>query len=724
MIYSVVVDLSNNDLDRLFDYSGPDDFEPGDRVLVPFGRRVVVGYVAGVKDSTEYAAKDIIRKLDPIPAVVPELLALCEFLKARNNLRRADTLRLCVPPGLRAARSRRESRYARLAMDRADALSALRANATRQIELVSTIPDEGEFESSLNARCGPGAAKSLEKKGILAFESRAVGRVPLAGLDFRSKRPVLSDEQAEAAEAVLSSDRPCLVHGVTSSGKTEVYMSVIESCLRAGKTAIMLVPEIGLTPQMLGRFRGRFGDSVALIHSRLSDGERVDEWLRLRSGEASIALGTRSAIFAPLENIGAIILDEEHDSSYVSESNPRYHTRDIALFRAKHNGAKLVFGSATPSVDSYYLALRGDYALIEMTERTNLLPLPKMLIADMREELRAGNDGLFSRALLTALSDALRAGNQAMIYINRRGYASFMRCGSCGYVPKCTDCDVSLAYHRKDSALKCHYCGKKFRPIVVCPKCGSTNIRLGRIGTETVMASLRRIFPDARLSRLDTDVATQKEETARILGAFARGEADILVGTQMIAKGHDFPNVTLVGVLDADLTLYTSDYRCNEVTFQQITQVAGRAGRDEKEGRVIIQTHNPDHFVFRYAASYDYKGFYAKECEIREGASFPPYSKIARVLIKSESEKIALESARSCYNALVALKSARPGSILRVQAMAAPIRRISNEYRFQTVAWVAERSVPDVLPEIYSVADRCNSRRSIAFVEINPTNMA
>ncbi|MBR1624846.1 MAG: primosomal protein N', partial [Clostridia bacterium] len=496
----------------------------------------------------------------------------------------------------------------------------------------------------------------------------------------------------------------------------------IENVLQQGKTAIMLVPEISLTPQMLGVFRRRFGDNVALLHSGMSDGERFDEWRKLLMGDAKVALGARSAIFAPIQNVGVIIIDEEHDSSYVSESNPRYHTHDIAEFRRKYNGAKLVLGSATPSLDTYYKAIQNKYELIKLKNRANKRSMPEMEIVDMRKEIRAGNTNMFSRKLLAELDKTLKDGNQAMIYINRRGFASFIRCKQCGYVPKCTDCEVSLTYHKEDNTLKCHYCGKQFYNLDACPECGNDKLSLGRIGTETVMEQLGALFPKAKLLRLDNDTASGKDSTAQILSSFARQEADILVGTQMIVKGHDFSNVTLVGVLDADLSLYGSDYRSNETTFQQITQVAGRAGRDEKEGEVVIQTYNPNHYVFRFAKQYDYEGFFDKENNIREATAFPPFSKIARVLVKGEDEQKAIVAARTGYELLRKIKGENQ-ELFRVQAMRAPIKRISNEYRFQIVAWVKESGEDKVLPLIYKAADQLNGKGITTFVEINPTTM-
>lgn len=723
MIYRVIVDVSNAEVDRVFDYSSDFDVEVGSRVLVPFGKRTIEGFVVGTKEKTDIETKKIIRKLDAFTPIIPEMIELSAYLKENNNLRYADTLRLCIPSKLRGGKVKELTRgFLKLDVDKEIAKTMIRKNSPNQLAIIESIKGEGEFETVLAAEFGAGSVKALIDKGILHKEIVTVNRVPLKGMVADKKNVVLSDEQNAAVERIIDSDKPCVLHGVTGSGKTEVYMAAIERILKRGKTAIMLVPEISLTPQMLGVFRRRFGEGVALLHSGMSDGERYDEWRKLLTGEAKVALGARSAIFAPLKNVGIIVIDEEHDSSYVSESNPRYHTHDIAEFRRKYNGAKLVLGSATPSLDTYYKAIKGEYELITLPGRANGKAMPDMDIVDMRREIREGNNNIFSRKLLAELDKTLKDGNQAMVYINRRGFASFVRCKKCGYVPMCTDCEVSLTYHKEDNLLKCHYCGKQFYNLDACPSCGNENLSLGRIGTETVMEKLSEIFPKARLLRLDNDTASGKDSSAQILSAFARREADILVGTQMIVKGHDFAGVTLVGVLDADLSLYGSDYRSNETTFQQITQVAGRAGRDEKEGKVVIQTYNPNHYVFRFARKYDYRGFFEKENNIRETTSFPPFSKIARVLVKGENEEKTLVAAREEYEIMRSIKAEHP-QLFRVQAMRAPIKKISNEYRFQIVVWIKEEAEKEVLPLVYKAADRITGKGVTAFVEINPTNM-
>ena len=441
-------------------------------------------------------------------------------------------------------------------------------------------------------------------------------------------------------------DEIFLLHGVTGSGKTEVYMNCIQNALDLGKTAIMLVPEISLTPQVLRNFRGRFGDCVAVLHSGLSNGERFDEWRKCLSGEARVVLGARSAVFAPLENLGLIVIDEEHDTSYISDRNPRYSTSDVAEWRCKYNKANLVLGSATPSVTTYYNAKNGAIKLLTLSGRVNKNPLPEIQIVNMCKEYMLGNNTIYSNALKTELEQCLKAGNQAMLFLNRRGYASFVMCKKCGYVAKCDRCDVSLVYHKEDEQLKCHYCGNLYSPLELCPSCGSLVLKEGYIGTEKVVKELSHMFPNVSILRMDNDTTRTKDSHAKILGDFGDKKAQILVGTQMIAKGHDFPDVTLVGILDADMSLNIHDFRSVERTFQLTTQVAGRAGRASNKGKVVLQTYSNSHYVYDYVKTGDYCGFYEKEINLREVTKYPPFADIVRVLVSGIDEKKARSEER------------------------------------------------------------------------------
>ena len=726
MIYKVIVDISNQEVDRVFDYSASFDVPVGSRVLVPFGRQTKEGFVISTAETSKHETKDIIKVLDDYPVILPEMLKLCEYLKAQN-IRYIDSLRLFIPAKLRGGRVKILSKYLLSLAEGVNAEEAktrLRKGSDAQAAILDELAAAPRFESKINAMYSASAVKSLLAKGLIKKELVEIERAPQA-MAVKRKEITLTEEQQKAVDTVMNGGEGVyLIHGVTGSGKTEIYMTIIEKLLAEGKTAIMLVPEISLTPQMLGVFRLRFGDKVSVLHSGLSDGERYDEWRRLRLGESRVALGARSAVFAPVQNLGAIIIDEEHDTSYVSEGNPRYFTSDIATFRIKYNRAKLIMGSATPSLDSYQKAKTGEYKLITLRNRVNRCELPVMETIDMRKELRAGNVSIFSKELLSALDKTLAEGNQAMIFLNRRGFASFVRCRSCGYVAKCKDCEVSLTYHKDDNTLKCHYCGRQYKMIDKCVVCGFQHLKEGKVGTQKVVEEINRIFPHARVLRMDNDTTRTKDAYFKILSAFGEGKADILVGTQMIAKGHDFPNVTLVGILDADLALYFSDYRSNERTFQLITQVAGRAGRECKRGRVIMQTYNPKHYVFRYAERYDYEGFFEKESNVRETTKFPPFTRIVRLLVLSQKEDEALKATRKLYTELSALKTERfMKEIIRVQAMRAPIKRISGSHRFQVVIWEALPEKAEVMPEIYKIAESAISRDVTVFCEINPQQM-
>lgn len=722
MVYEVIIDISSSKTDKIYDYSADFEIPCGSRVLVPFGKRKIQGFVIGKKEESSYQTKNVIKIMDDKPLISMEMLSLAKFLSKERNLRLIDILRLCIPSKIRGGKIG-ELKKAFITLKDEKLIEKIPKRATAQRAIAELLKEKGEYESVLNKMFSPQSVKSLIEKGIAEREYIRQLRTPYKNIEGKKTSLTLNTAQKNAIEKIMESEGEYLIHGVTGSGKTEIYMRVIEEDLKRGRTAIMLVPEISLTPQMLSLFRARFGDMVGLLHSGLSDGERFDEWQRLFYGEAKVVLGARSAIFAPLTNLGVIIIDEEHDTSYISESNPRYFTHEIARFRRQYNNARLIFGSATPSLETYKRAKEGEYKLITLKDRVNQRSLPEMQIVDMRKEIRQGNMSIFSNALLKELNETISQGNQAMLFINRRGFASFIRCRKCGYIPKCTDCEVSLTFHKDDNRLKCHYCGKQFYNIDECPKCGFKHLKEGRIGTQKVVEELQKLFPDIQIARMDNDTVKGKNSHMDILRSFAQGKAQVLVGTQMIVKGHDFKDVTLVGILDADLSLYFPDYRSNEKTFQLITQVAGRAGREKKQGRVIMQTYNPHHYVFRFAKIYDYYGFYDKESNVRELTNFPPYSVIIRILITSEDKQKALTATRQGYDKIRHLKSQNNDIIIRAQAMKAPIKRMMNKYRFQIVVWIDLQKENEVLSKIYSEIRKIENRNVSCFIEINPTQM-
>ncbi|MBO7377869.1 MAG: primosomal protein N', partial [Clostridia bacterium] len=645
----------------------------------------------------------------------------------RYHVPTALALRLFLPAEMRKGRVKAQTLsyyFINPSVSLTEIGAKLPVRAVAQRGIIDHLSKCGREKSSvLNEKFGNSAVRALLAKGYLSAEQERSNRNPYTSLDAKDKTVELTAAQRGAIEAVENTDKTVtLLNGVTGSGKTEVYLRLIKNAVDEGKTAIMMVPEISLTPQMLSQLRARFGNAAAILHSGLSQGERFDEWWRLRSGEARIAIGARSAVFAPVENVGILIIDEEHDGSYASETAPRYNTVEIAKFRADHNGCKLVLGSATPSVESYVKAARGEYQLVKMPDRINKKPLPEIIIADMRKEVRRGNNTAFSSYLREELKDCLGGGNQAMIFLNRRGYSQTVICQECGYVAKCDACDVSLTYHMDVNLLKCHYCNATYKMPEACPECGSKYIRYGGTGTERVVKELSELYPAARILRMDNDTTRNKEGHYKILKEFASKNADILVGTQMIAKGHDFPSVTLVGLLDADMSLYFSDFRSRERTFQLLTQVSGRSGRADKKGKVVLQTFNPDNPVLQYAVRYDYEGFTDAEARLRKSTLFPPFADIIRVMVVSESEDKAIGTLREICESLTEIKRKNADDFVFFNKMKSPIKRMQNKYRYQ----VLMRILPDkqeLKSKIYSAALAFSGREVSVYVEENPNNL-
>ena len=544
-------------------------------------------------------------------------------------------------------------------------------------------------------------------------------------VDKLDKNVTLTQSQQKVVDDILSQREGVhLVFGVTGSGKTEVYMHIIAQVISEGNTAILLVPEISLTPQVMGNFKARFGDNVALLHSGLSDGERFDEWQRIREGDVKIVIGARSAVFAPLKNIGLIILDEEHDPSYKSENNPRYLTHDVAKFRAKYNHCPLVLGSATPALESFYSAKNNEYILHELPERANKKAMPVIQVVNMCTEMLNGNTGMFSQQLLNDLSNCVEQNNQAMLFINRRGHSSYMICRECGYIPKCEDCDVSLVYHSEDNQLKCHYCNKRYKALTNCPNCGSGYIRFGTMGTQRVVEELHKIFPNTKVLRMDNDTTSTKNALTELLTEFANTKPCILVGTQMIAKGHDFPDVTLVGVMNADMSLHYSDFRSPERTFELITQVAGRAGRADKAGKVVIQTYTPRHYIYRFVANYNYQGFYEKEINLRQVTSFPPFAKILRILISGEDEDKVKKLTKQVFDQVKNIKKQHPLDFLYCEAMKSPVGRIEKKFRYQVLVRIKLEHQEQIVEQLYKIMDNINTSGIQTFIEVNPSNLS
>lgn len=531
--------------------------------------------------------------------------------------------------------------YIRLNKNIENPLEQLNNRAFKQIEIVEyLLTVDGEIKlSELLSKTNSSSTsiKSLEEKHIVIVEKKEKTREAVKRDIPYYKKHILNEEQKNAMEKIFnSSGNDFLLHGITGSGKTEVYLQIVEEMLKQGKDSIILVPEISLTPQTIDRFVGRFGDNVAVLHSRLSYGERFDQWRKIRDGEVKIVIGARSAIFAPFNNLGAIIIDEEHENTYKSSMNPKYSSSEVAKKRIEKGGI-LLRGSATPSLETYYEALNGNIEIIELNNRTNKKAPPKLEIIDMREELNKGNNTMFSKELYNALKSNLENNRQSILFLNRRGHSTFVSCRACGYVVKCDECDVSLTYHRKQNLCKCHYCGLTKKVPNICPECGSKYIRYFGVGTEQVEEFTRSLFPNAVIDRMDLDTVSEKDSYDIKLNNMKENKTDILIGTQMIAKGLDFSNVTLVGIITADTSLNLPDFRASEKTFQLITQVAGRAGRGELDGRVIVQTYTPEHFSINYSKNHDYKGFYKEDIEYRKIFGFPPFVELFSILIYGEN---------------------------------------------------------------------------------------
>lgn len=623
-------------IDKPFTYKvkekDSDIIEVGHRVLVPFGfkNKLVEGFVLGLKCDLEEEIKNIksvSKILDKEPILSRDDLKLIDFLRDRYLCKYIDAIRTIIPTGLLKGFSDKVKKVIVYEKELDGKLST-KENYIKLMEFIKSHSNEYTRSELLNEyNFSAYSLKKLIDDGYLSVDERIVYRYN--DRVYNTDKPKeLNEEQLKALDKIENSNKNgILLKGVTGSGKTEVYMNLVEKTIKEGKSAVILVPEISLTPQMIERFKGRFGREVSVYHSKLSIGERFDEWFRIKRGEVSLAVGARSAIFLPFNNLGLIIIDEEHENTYKSENNPKYDTKEVAEFLSEIKGCKYILGSATPSIDSYYKALSGKLELVEINHRVRNNSLPKMHVVDMREELRNRNMSLLSRKLQEEINNALLRKEQIILFLNRRGFSTFVSCRSCGYVFKCPECDIAMTYH-KNGYLVCHYCGRAMRETKICPKCGSKYVKFFGAGTERVEAEVKKIFPRARVMRMDVDTTRNKNSHEMIYNSFKNGEADILIGTQMVTKGLDFKNVTLVGILAADISLNIPDYRSGERTFQIVTQVAGRAGRGDKEGNVIIQSYTPGSAILKYAMENNYEELYNEEIAVRKVMNYPPFCNI------------------------------------------------------------------------------------------------
>lgn len=702
MYADIIVDITHEKLDKIFQYRIPKEMEgrlqTGMEVLIPFGRanRETKGYVIGFSEKCNYdpeKIKEITQIIQNHIAIEAKLVALAAWMKEHYGGTMIQALKTVLP--IKQQEKQKEQRSIRLLLDRREAKERLSyflsKNQTARARVVAALLDRPILPYEYVTRqlkVTAAVLRAMEEQRILQIEAEVVYRNPVTAKRTKQQSFCYTEAQQAAIHTFCEEYRrgkrgTYLVYGVTGSGKTEVYMEMIEHVIAEGKQAIVLIPEIALTYQTVMRFYQRFGDRVSIINSRLSKGERYDQMIRAKRGEINVMIGPRSALFTPFERLGLIIIDEEHEGTYKSEQTPRYHARETAIARAAMEGASVVLGSATPSMEAFYKAVTGEFRLLRLPERAKQRAMAHVTVADMRKELEKGNRSIFSDALRSLMEDRLKKKEQIMLFLNRRGYAGFISCRSCGHVVKCPHCDVSLSSHR-NGKLVCHYCGYEQPMVTSCPECGSSHIGGFRAGTQQIEELLLREFPQAKVLRMDMDTTKQKDGHEKILAAFSSGEADILVGTQMIVKGHDFGNVTLVGVLAADLSLYADDYRAGERTFQLLTQAAGRAGRGEKAGEVVIQTYSPEHYSIVAAAKQDYEQFFQEEMTYRALMGYPPASQLMAVLVSCKEEEL-LETAchyLKAYAETCCKKCERAGTSVQLIGPASPyVGKVRDTYR-------------------------------------------
>jgi len=685
MIAKVLVELSNKNIDKTFDYIVPKNLEAdikvGIRVKIPFGSMELEGFVLELSCQSNYNdLKEIISIVDKDIVLNEELLELGKYMQSTLLCTLIACYQAMLPKALKAKNGVNINKK----MDTYLTLSNVKYSKLndKQAEIINFIKNNGRVLKKEACLISTSSVKTLINKGILVEEKEEVYR--LNHDSMACQKYELTSCQQEAVDKVLKCKNMTstfLIHGVTGSGKTEIYMEIIEKLLNDGKSSIMLVPEISLTEQIVSRFKKRFTSNIAILHSRLSEGEKYDEWRRIARGEVKIVIGARSAVFAPLKNIGVIIIDEEHTDSYKQDSaNPKYHALDIAKWRSQYGNFPVVLGSATPTLESYARASKGLYNLITLNERVNGKKLPETIIVDMNKEMKR-KSGNFSKKLVESMEESFKNNEQVILLLNRRGYASFVTCKNCGYVSKCPNCDITLTYHKSSNTLRCHYCGYGTKLDDTCPKCKEKAISTLGLGTEKIEEELKKLFPDKKVIRMDYDTTSKKGSHEKIIKSFEEHEYDILLGTQMIAKGLDFPNVTLVGVINADTSLNIPDFRSSETTFDLLCQVAGRSGRGDKTGKVLIQTFNPEHYAISYAKNHDYVGFYNAEMKIRHTLGYSPYYYLTSIRISSKDYEQARDESNKIGEYLK--KNLLNTTILGPSVAA--VFKVNNTYRFQIV---------------------------------------
>lgn len=719
MVVGVLVQLSSQNIDKIFDYIVPNDLESsikvGIRVLVPFGRQTLEGFVLEIKDNSDRDLKEIYSILDRDIVLNDELLLLGKQIQKSTLSTLISAYQVMLPKALKAKAGVLVSKKYQTFYELTD--KSYLASSSAQEKILRLFSDKKTISRKELLAISSSALSTLIEKKVLSEIKKEDYRIKYEV--NKDKKKVLTPSQQKVVNSVLENQQnvPFLLFGVTGSGKTEVYMQIIEKVLKRGETAIMLVPEISLTPQMVEQFSNRFGNQIAALHSALSEGEKYDEWRRIARGEASIVIGARSAIFAPLKNIGIIIMDEEHSDSYKQgDKSPRYHARDVAIWRAKYHSCPVLLGSATPSLESMARAEKGVYQLLVLKERVNGKSLPNVEIIDMNKEAKNGTSHITNR-LLGELSSCIDRGEQAILFLNRRGFSTFVTCKNCSETIKCPNCDITLTYHKSNRMLRCHYCGYATPLPKVCPHCKEEALSDLGVGTEKIEEELHGLLPNARVLRMDVDTTSRKGAHKKMIDAFRNHEYDILLGTQIVAKGLDFSDVTLVGVINADTSLNIPDFRSSENTYSLLSQVAGRSGRSQKIGKVYIQTFNPDHYAISFVKEHDYLGFYREEMKIRRRLGYPPFYFLCYLKISGKEADYLFQESLKIKRSLE--RNLHHTTILGPTTLA--VFKVNNVYRYGIILkYKKEEVLYDILLKIQNHYK--NNHKLRVDIDFNPSH--
>ena len=741
MIAEVIINRSAKKLNRTFDYNIPKEMQDfviiGSKVIVPFGnsKKPEEAYVIGIKEHSNFEVKDIVKIEDSLTNFQ---IKLAKWMAKHYFCNVSDCIKLMLTPGTGRKENKVQDKTINSVYLKKDIeeiefdIENRKLKSEKQIRILKfvkdnegcTIPEIEMFTDTSRA-----IVNTLIKNEYLEIVEKVIERNPLENKKIeQTKNLELTEEQRQAFDKVKESiknkeNKEFLLYGVTGSGKTEIYLQLIKKVIEEEKTAIVLVPEISLTPQMLDRFISRFGkEEIAVLHSKLSIGERHDEWKKIKEGKIKIVIGARSAIFAPLENLGIIIIDEEHDSSYKSETTPKYNAKEIAKILAKVNKCPLILGSATPDLNTFYRANIGEIELLKLTKRANESSLPDVEVVDLKQELANGNRSMLSMDLYSAIEENLKNKLQTILFLNRRGYSTFIMCRECGYTVKCPNCNISLTYHRFGNILKCHYCGHEEKVVTTCPECGSSKIRYFGTGTQKLEQEINKLFPKAKTIRMDVDTVTKKNSHEVILNKFKNENIDILIGTQMVVKGHHFPNVTLVGVITADSSLNIDDYRANERTFQILTQVAGRAGRENKKGKVIIQSYTPENFSIECSKKQDYDLFYETEIALRKQLKYPPFCDIILINFNGLNEKEIQNVSIGMYEHLKQVLNEEEFKIFK--PIPCPVDKIQNRYRWRIIIkGNVDEKTNTVLNKALRMFYNQSLKNTRVSIDVNPNSM-